>query len=170
LEQIGVKKSDFLSAITSFKGASKRLEIIKNGKNQAFYSDFAHSPSKLKATVEAMKSQYAERKLTACMELHTFSSLTKEFLVQYKGTINAVDNAAIYFNSHALELKRLPNLDKEMIYQAFEKDGLQVFTTTEEVVKFIKENSKNNENILMMSSSNFGGLDLKQLANEIITE
>lgn len=168
LEQIGVKKSDFLSAIQSFKGASKRLEIVKESKTQAFYTDFAHSPSKLKATVEAMKNQYGERKLTACMELHTFSSLTKEFLIQYKGTMQEVDSAAIYFNSHALELKRLPNLDKDMILDSFDKKGLKVFTTTEEVLQFIRENSQNGENILMMSSSNFGGLDLKKLANEII--
>ena len=168
LEQIGVKKSDFLSAIQSFKGASKRLEIVKENKEQAFYTDFAHSPSKLKATVEAMKTQYGERKLTACMELHTFSSLTKEFLIQYKGCMQLVDTAAIYFNSHALELKRLPNLDKDMIYEAFGKEGLQIFTTKEEVYNFIKANSQNGENILMMSSSNFGGLDLKELANEII--
>lgn len=168
LEHIGVKKSDFLTAIQSFKGASKRLEIVKENKEQAFYTDFAHSPSKLHATVEAMKTQYGERKLTACMELHTFSSLTKEFLIQYKGCMQAVDTAAIYFNSHALELKRLPNLNKEMIYEAFEKEGLQIFTTKEEVYNFIKANSQNGENILMMSSSNFGGLDLKNLANEII--
>lgn len=168
LEQIGVKKSDFLTAIQSFKGASKRLEIVKENKEQAFYTDFAHSPSKLHATVEAMKTQYGERKLTACMELHTFSSLTKEFLIQYKGCMQAVDTAAIYFNSHALELKRLPNLNKEMIYEAFDKEGLQIFTTKEEVYNFIKANSQNGENILMMSSSNFGGLDLKNLANEII--
>jgi UDP-N-acetylmuramate: L-alanyl-gamma-D-glutamyl-meso-diaminopimelate ligase len=168
LEQIGVKKSDFLSAIQSFKGASKRLEIVKESKTQAFYTDFAHSPSKLKATVEAMKNQYSERKLTACMELHTFSSLTKEFLIQYKGTMQEVDSAAIYFNSHALELKRLPNLDKDMILDSFDKKGLKVFTTTQEVLQFIRENSQNGENILMMSSSNFGGLDLKELANEII--
>ena len=168
LEQIGVKNSDFLTAIQSFKGASKRLEVVKESKTQAFYTDFAHSPSKLKATVEAMKNQYQERKLTACMELHTFSSLTKEFLVQYKGTMEIVDKAAIYFNSHALELKRLPNLDKEMILEAFDKTGLQVFTSTEEVLQFIRENSQKKENILMMSSSNFGGLNLKQLANEII--
>ena len=168
LEQIGVKKSDFLTAIQSFKGASKRLEIVKENKEQAFYTDFAHSPSKLQATVEAMKTQYGERKLTACMELHTFSSLTKEFLIQYKGCMQLVDTAAIYFNSHALELKRLPNLNKEMIYEAFGKEGLQIFTTKEEVYNFIKANSQNGENILMMSSSNFGGLDLKELANEII--
>lgn len=168
LEQIDVKKSDFLSAIQSFKGASKRLEIVKESKTQAFYTDFAHSPSKLKATVEAMKNQYGERKLTACMELHTFSSLTKEFLIQYKGTMQEVDSAAIYFNSHALELKRLPNLDKDMILDSFDKKGLKVFTTTQEVLQFIRENSQNGENILMMSSSNFGGLDLKELANEII--
>lgn len=168
LEQIGVSNADFLTAIQSFKGASKRLEVIKINKEQAFYSDFAHSPSKLKATVEAMKMQYPQRKLTACMELHTFSSLTKEFLIQYKDTMKMVDNAAIYFNSHALELKRLPNLDKDMICEAFDKEGLKVFTSTEEVSQFIKENSQKGENILMMSSSNFGGLNLKDLANEII--
>jgi UDP-N-acetylmuramate: L-alanyl-gamma-D-glutamyl-meso-diaminopimelate ligase len=102
------------------------------------------------------------------MELHTFSSLTKEFLIQYKGTMQEVDTAAIYFNSHALELKRLPNLDKDMILEAFDKTGLQVFTTTEEVLQFIRDNSQKGENILMMSSSNFGGLNLKELANEII--
>jgi UDP-N-acetylmuramate: L-alanyl-gamma-D-glutamyl-meso-diaminopimelate ligase len=168
LEQIGIKNEDFLKAIQSFKGASKRLELIAETPTQAFYTDFAHSPSKLKATVEAMKNQFTDRKLTAVMELHTFSSLTKEFLSQYKGCMDLADNAAIYFNSHALELKRLPNLDKNLIYSCFAKEGLQIFTTKEEVEEFVINNSQNQENILMMSSGNFGGIDLKALANKII--
>ena len=170
LEQIGVKREDFLSAIQSFKGASKRLELVKKNNKQAFYTDFAHSPSKLKATVEAMKSQFPDRKLTAVMELHTFSSLTKEFLVQYAHTMDLADETAIYFNSHALELKRLPNLDKDLIYSCFQKEGLRVLTTKEDIEAFVINNSKNNENILMMSSSTFDGLDLKALANKIIKE
>lgn len=167
LEQIGVKKDDFLKAIQSFKGASKRLELIAESPTQAFYTDFAHSPSKLKATVEAMKNQFTNRKLTAVMELHTFSSLTKEFLSQYKGCMDLADNAAIYFNSHALELKRLPNLDKNLIYSCFAKEGLQVFTTKEEVEEFVINNSQNQENILMMSSGNFGGIDFKALSKKV---
>ena len=131
LEQIGVKKSDFLSAITSFKGASKRLEIIKNGKNQAFYSDFAHSPSKLKATVEAMKSQYAERKLTACMELHTFSSLMADFLPQYKGCMESADKALVYFNPKVLEHKKLPPISADEVRCAFGTDNVEVFTDSQ---------------------------------------
>lgn len=168
LEQIGIKQDDFLKAIQSFKGASKRLELIAETSTQAFYSDFAHSPSKLKATIEAMKSQFVERKLTAVMELHTFSSLTQEFLSQYKNTMELADNAAVYFNSHALELKRLPNLDKTLIYSCFAKEGLQILTTKEEVEEFVINNSKKQENILMMSSGNFGGIDLKALANKTI--
>jgi UDP-N-acetylmuramate: L-alanyl-gamma-D-glutamyl-meso-diaminopimelate ligase len=167
LEQIGIKNEDFLKAIQSFKGASKRLELIAETPTQAFYTDFAHSPSKLKATVEAMKNQFTDRKLTAVMELHTFSSLTKEFLSQYKGCMDLADNAAIYFNSHALELKRLPNLDKNLIYSCFAKEGLQIFTTKEEVEEFVINNSQNQENILMMSSGNFGGIDLKALSQKI---
>ena len=121
----------------------------------------------LKATVEAMKNQFTNRKLTAVMELHTFSSLTKEFLSQYKGCMDLADNAAIYFNSHALELKRLPNLDKNLIYSCFAKEGLQVFTTKEEVEEFVINNSQNQENILMMSSGNFGGIDFKALSKKV---
>ena len=167
-EQTGIDNGDFLQTMTSFSGASKRLEAIKITDTQAFYSDFAHSPSKLKATCEAVKKQYPSRRLVACLELHTFSSLTKEFLVQYKNCMDSTDCAAVYYNRHAIELKRLPDLSEEAVYEAFGKKDLKVLTDIEAVKEFILTNTDKNSNVLMMSSSNFGGLDLKELAQNVM--
>ena len=147
----------------------ERLAMVSGQQpSQAFYSDFAHSPSKLKATCEAVKKQYPSRRLVACLELHTFSSLTKEFLVQYKNCMDSTDCAAVYYNRHAIELKRLPDLSEEAVYEAFGKKDLKVLTDIEAVKEFISANTDKNSNVLMMSSSNFGGLDLKELAQSVM--
>lgn len=169
-ECIGVKNEDFLHAMTSFKGASKRLELLKKSSCRAVFTDFAHSPSKLKATIAAVKEQYPNRQLLACMELHTFSSLSRAFLQQYKTCMDRADIAAVYFDRHAIELKRLADLNCNEVAKAFGKNGLRVFTDKTELVEFIKANTKDNTNILMMSSGNFGGIDLKTLAEALIEE
>lgn len=167
-ESLGINRDSFLETMQSFKGAAKRLELLASNDTKAIYTDFAHSPSKLKATIEAVKEQYPNRKLVACMELHTFSSLSKNFLEQYKGCMNKADKALIYYNHHAIELKRLEELSIELVEKAFDKEGLKVTTDSSEFVQFVKQNAEDNTNILIMSSGNFGGVNIKQLAEEVI--
>lgn len=167
-ESLGINRDSFLETMQSFKGAAKRLELLASNDTKAIYTDFAHSPSKLKATIEAVKEQYPNRKLVACMELHTFSSLSKNFLEQYKGCMNKADKALVYYNHHAIELKRLDDLSVELVEKAFDKEGLKVTTDSSEFVQFVKQNAEDNTNILIMSSGNFGGVSIKQLAEEVI--
>lgn len=167
-ESLGINRDSFLETMQSFKGAAKRLELLASNDTKAIYTDFAHSPSKLKATIEAVKEQYSNRKLVACMELHTFSSLSKNFLEQYKGCMNKADKALVYYNHHAIELKRLEELSIELVEKAFDKEGLKVTTDSSEFVQFVKQNAEDNTNILIMSSGNFGGVNIKQLAEEVI--
>ena len=167
-ESLGINRDSFLETMQSFKGAAKRLELLASNDTKAIYTDFAHSPSKLKATIEAVKEQYPNRKLVACMELHTFSSLSKNFLEQYKGCMNKADKALVYYNHHAIELKRLEDLSVELVEKAFDKEGLKVTTDSSEFVQFVKQNVEDNTNILIMSSGNFGGVNIKQLAEEVI--
>ncbi len=165
LESIGVKGLDFYEAIQSFKGASKRLELVSATDDSAVYKDFAHSPSKLKATIEAVKAQFPERHLIACMELHTYSSLNTEFLKQYAGCMDRADTAVVYYNRHALEIKKLPFFDREVVLESFNKPDLQVFNDSEALVDFLKSKTGAGTNILMMSSGDFDGINLKGLAN-----
>lgn len=167
-ESLGINRDSFLETMQSFKGAAKRLELLASNDTKTIYTDFAHSPSKLKATIEAVKEQYPNRKLVACMELHTFSSLSKNFLEQYKGCMNKADKALVYYNHHAIELKRLEKLSIELVEKAFDKEGLTVTTDSSEFVQFVKQNAEDNTNILIMSSGNFGGVNIKQLAEEVI--
>lgn len=167
-ESLGVSNDRFLEVMQSFKGAAKRLELVACDDTKAIYTDFAHSPSKLKATIEAVKEQYPNRKLVACMELHTFSSLSKNFLEQYKDCMNGADVALVYYNHHAIELKRLEDLSMELVAKAFGKEGLMVTTDSAEVERFVRQNAGNDTNILMMSSGNFGGVNIKQLAEDLI--
>ena len=165
---IGVSDEVFFEAIKTFKGASKRLELVKKNDTTAVYKDFAHAPSKLKATIGAMKEQFADRMLVACMELHTFSSLTDAFLCQYSGTMDVADCAIVYFNPHALEHKKLPPLDPIKVQNAFGNENIKVYTNSEQLVNDILAMDWENKNLLLMSSGNFDGVDFKDLANRII--
>ena len=165
--QMGVTDEQFDEAISTFEGASKRLELVKKSDSCAVYKDFAHAPSKLRATIHAMREQYPSRKLVACMELHTFSSLTQEFLQQYRGTMDEADVRCVYFSQHALQLKKLPPLDPEEVRRAFGGD-VKVFTDSTAMVAKVKAMEWKNANLLMMSSGNFDGIDFAALADEII--
>lgn len=167
-EEIGISNEDFLNSIGSFTGASKRLELVKKNDSVAVYKDFAHSPSKLKATISALKEQYPQRKLIAAMELHTFSSLTKEFLLEYNGAMNEADIAIVYFNPHTIAHKRLPPITPEQVYSSFGRKDIKVCTDSDEVIKEIKSQKWENSNLLMMSSGNFDGISFDKLASEII--
>ena len=165
---LGVSDEVFYNAIASFKGASKRLELVKKNDRTAVYKDFAHAPSKLKATISAMKEQYLNRKLVACMELHTFSSLTDEFLSQYAGTMDVADEAIVYFNPHAIEHKKLPPLDPQRVLQAFGNDKIKIYTNSKQLVSYIIAMNWDNGNLLLMSSGNFDGVEFNELANNIV--
>lgn len=164
-EELGVSESMFLAAIQSFKGASKRLELVKKGETTAVYKDFAHSPSKLKATATAMKVQFANRTLVACMELYTFSSLNEDFLKQYAHCMNEPDIAIVYFSPAAIAHKKLAPITEEQVHTAFAREDLMVFTDSKKLQAYLQSLNWNNQNLLMMSSGNFGGLQLDQLIN-----
>jgi len=165
---IGVTDDEFYTAIQSFKGASNRLELLFKNKTCAVYKDFAHSPSKLKATVEALKAQFPKRKLVACMELHTFSSLTEKFLEQYAGAMDCADVGIIFFNPETVAHKKLPPITSEMIFNAFQRSDLEIFHLKEQLENRILTMNCLDTVFAFMSSGNFGGIDLKTLANEII--
>ncbi len=164
---LNVNEKDFYNAIQSFKGASKRLELVAKNSNTTIFKDFAHSPSKLKATTDAVKKQFTNRKLIACMELHTFSSLNKEFLQQYKGCMTLADKAFVYFNPHTIEHKKLENISEQEVFEAFESNNVTVFTNSKIMVEEIKKLNLQNTVVLMMSSGNFDGIDFKNFANEL---
>ena len=163
----GVTDTQFFKAIQTFKGAAKRLQLIKKTKTSEAYRDFAHAPSKVKATVEAFKNQYPQRKLVACVELHTFSSLNKAFLPQYKGAVDAADFAYIFFSEHTLKMKKLPPITKADIQANFGHKRLKVFNHRGELHRALKNHKWANKNLLMMSSGTFDKTSFEELADEL---
>ena len=162
-QHMGVDEDDFYEAISSFEGASKRLEKIGETAENVAFKDFAHSPSKVKATTEAVKSQYPDRKLVACLELHTYSSLNAEFLKQYKGALDAAEVAVVFYSPEAVNIKKLESISKEQIAKAFERDDLIIYTEPEEFKKYLFEQKLNNTALLLMSSGTYGGLDFDRI-------
>lgn len=166
-EQMGVSENEFYDAIISFKGASKRLEKIAETENAVAYKDYAHSPSKVKATTEASKNQYPDRKLIACLELHTYSSLTPEFLNEYKNTLNAADTAIVYYSPHAVMIKQLEEIKQEQIETAFGREDLIVFTNPADFKTYLYQQDYKNTCLLLMSSGNYGGLDFNEVKSYV---
>lgn len=164
---LGVGDGQFDEAIGTFGGASKRLELVKRSGSSALYKDFAHAPSKLRATIAAVREQYPDRRIVACMELHTFSSLTAEFLQQYGGSMSQCDLPLVYFSRHALQLKKLPDLDPEQVRSAFADDRAEVFTDSRLLVEELRRQPAAGTVFLMMSSGNFDGIDFRTLADEL---
>lgn len=162
VKSLGFSDDDFLTVMKDFTGAGKRLEKIRESNDCIVYKDFAHSPSKLKATTAAVKEQYPNKKLVACMELHTFSSLKKEFLPHYKDAMKAADKALVYFDPAVVAHKKLDPITKNDVLTAFGGDIL-VVTSTQEVLDYIAKESAGDRILLMMSSGNFGGIDYAQL-------
>ena len=163
-EQLGVSEFDFFQAINSFKGASKRLEVVLKLENATLFKDFAHSPSKLLATISAVKKQFKTRKLVACMELYTFSSLNKNFLNQYKGSMDNADTAIVYYNPKSLEKKKSKfKIKTEDIFESFGRKDLIVFDDSKKLKNYINSLNWNNKNLLMMSSGNFDEIDFQDL-------
>jgi UDP-N-acetylmuramate: L-alanyl-gamma-D-glutamyl-meso-diaminopimelate ligase len=167
-KQLGVSDEQFLTSIQSFAGASKRLELVEKSDVTAVYKDFAHSPSKLAATVAAVKEQFPNRTLVACMELHTFSSLTQEFLNEYKGAFGTANEAIVYFNPHTIAHKKLPEITIEMVKKAFDREDILVFNDSEKLQQHLLVKPWKNANLLLMSSGNFDGLNYVEFAKKII--
>lgn len=160
---LGLDDVKFYEAIQAFKGAANRLELVKNGESSSIYKDFAHSPSKLKATSAAMKKQFENRTLVACMELHTFSSLNEKFLQQYAGCMDEPDKAIVYFSPSAIAHKKLAPISEEQVYSAFSREDLMVFTDASKLQNYLRSLDWTHQNLLMMSSGTFDGMDLEEL-------
>ena len=160
---MGVQQEDFYEAIATFKGASKRLEKIGQGPTSIAYKDFAHSPSKVRATTQALKSQYPERSLLACLELHTYSSLNPEFLSEYKGTLNDADKAVVFYSPNAVKIKKLDAVSSSQILKAFQREDLVVFTDPAAFQDYLFEQDFTDTSLLLMSSGNYGGLDFEKV-------
>jgi UDP-N-acetylmuramate: L-alanyl-gamma-D-glutamyl-meso-diaminopimelate ligase len=165
--QLGVPASQFVQAISTFRGAAKRLELLAQGEDTIVYRDFAHAPSKVKATIEAVKNQFPDKKLIGVLELHTYSSLNEAFLKEYAGVLDKADEAAVFYSRHALELKRLPELKKEVVAEGFGKRELEVSNQREELENWLEGRDYRNSIVLLMSSGNYDGLDMEMLSQRI---
>ena len=160
---MGVQQEDFYQAIATFKGASKRLEKIAQGPTSIAYKDFAHSPSKVVATTQALKNQYPERSLLACLELHTYSSLNPEFLSEYKGALDGADKAVVFYSPKAVKIKKLDAVSSAQILNAFQREDLLVFTDPTAFQDYLFAQDFNNTSLLLMSSGDYGGLDFEKV-------
>ncbi|MBO3097667.1 UDP-N-acetylmuramate--L-alanine ligase [Gelidibacter pelagius] len=167
-QHMGVDEDDFYEAIASFKGASKRLEKIGEGENSLAFKDFAHSPSKVEATTNAVKEQFPDKTLVACLELHTFSSLNADFLKEYKGTLDAADVAVVFYSPHAVEIKKLKEVTQAQITNAFDRDDLIVYTNPDDFKNFLFSQKFDNKVLLLMSSGTYGGLDFEEVKDLMV--
>jgi UDP-N-acetylmuramate: L-alanyl-gamma-D-glutamyl-meso-diaminopimelate ligase len=147
--------------------AAKRLEVLAKNDNTIVYRDFAHAPSKARATIEAARQQFPDKKLIAIFELHTYSSLNAAFMKEYEGVMNVVDEAAVFYSRHALELKRMPELEKSVVENGFQKKGLNVFNTRKELEDWLHTRNYDNSVVLFMSSGNYEGINTEEFAKKI---
>lgn len=168
LKKVGITSEQFYQAISSFEGASGRLEKLKENNSTIIFKDFAHAPSKVKASVKAVKDMYPGRDTVACLELHTYSSLNKTYLPQYKDSLKGLTTAAVYFNPEKIKTKNLEALNEADIKNAFGNNALQVFNNPADLEKFLTSISWKNKNLVIMSSGDFGGLNVQSLADKIL--
>ncbi len=168
--EIGISEETVFEAIQSFKGASKRLQLLVSTQSSAAWTDFAHAPSKVAATIRAVKTQFPERQLIACLELHTFSSLNKHFLSEYAHTMDPADQAVVFFSEHTLQMKKLPPISDTDIQTAFTHPYLKVFTQKEDLENWLKKEVWENKNLLLMSSGTFGNLDVKTTVQNLFKQ
>jgi len=161
---LGLAEDFCYESISDFTGASRRLEIISSSNNAVVFRDFAHAPSKLRATVSAVKEQFPKSKLVACFELHTYSSLDKDFLPEYYRAMSGADIKVVFYNAHTFELKRKELIEPEFIHEAFGDRRIHVFTEKKNLELFLQKQSWRKTNLLMMSSGDFDGIDMKALA------
>lgn len=165
--QLGISDEDFYSSVTSFEGTANRLELIAANGNSRLYRDFAHAPSKVVATVDAVKEQFSENNFVACLELHTFSSLNKDFIDEYKGTLDSADKAAVYYNDHTLSMKQLPSLSPEYVKSCFAREDLFVTTDKNELLQWLSSLKTDSTVYLMMSSGNYSGIDINKVGSDL---
>lgn len=165
-KELGVNAATFTAAISSFTGASKRLEKMAENNTTVVYRDFAHAPSKVKATIEAVKQQFPNRRLVAALELHTFSSLNKQFMNEYGGALDKADDAVVFYSKHALELKRMPHLPEDVVKTGFGKPGLEVITNRDLLAGWLQQKEYSNSVLLFMSSGNYDGLEINTIASQ----
>lgn len=166
---MGIGEEDFYEAIASFKGASKRLEKLQESSKNVLFKDFAHSPSKVKATTQSVKEQYAQKRLIACLELHTYSSLNADFLKEYENALDSADVAIVYYSPDAVAIKRLESISENQIKDAFKRDDLVVFTNPIDFKAYLFSLDFDNSALLMMSSGNYGNLDFEELKNKMLS-
>lgn len=169
-KQLDVTETEFLSAIKTFTGAANRLEKIASNKQVTVFKDFAHSPSKLKATISAVKEQFEGRKIIACMELHTYSSLNKEFIAEYKNCMDGADVKVVFFNPHTIELKRLEKITNEEVKKLFGHDDLVVLNKKDEIEHFLHQQYFTNSVLLLMSSGTFDGMNLPEMIQFVLKQ
>lgn len=162
-QHMGIDEDDFYEAIASFAGASKRLEKIAENDETVIFKDFAHSPSKVDATTKAVKKQYSERTVVACLELHTYSSLNADFLREYEGALDSADVAVVFYSPHAVKIKQLDEVTSDQIGNAFKRDDLIIYTNPNDFKEFLFSQDIQNKAVLLMSSGNYGGLDFDEL-------
>ena len=167
LKLLGLPEKDIFKALRSFDGAANRLEKLFDDKSIVIYKDFAHSPSKLKSTVEAVHELYPEKKIISCFELHTYSSLNSAFLQEYRDSLEAADQALVFYIPESLDIKKLDPLEPSDIKAAFGRDDLQVFTETSGLQEYLQAIPLANTVVLLMSSGNYGGLDLEVLISQL---
>lgn len=159
--KLQISAPDFFAAMSTFKGASKRMELLAENGDSMIYRDFAHAPSKVKATVAALKENYPRKKIITFLELHTFSSLNIDFLPQYSGSLADADEAYLYYSEHTLAVKKMPFLKTKYIYDAFNKEDMKVISKREDLIKEIENLDLSNAILVFMSSGNFDKIDLK---------
>ena len=166
-QHMGIDEEDFYEAIASFKGASKRLQKIKESGDFIVFKDFAHSPSKVNASLKAVKEQFQGKKIIACLELHTFSSSNQDFITEYKNSLDAADEAIVFYSLEAVTHKNLKPISSAIITSVFGRDDLRIITETADLENYLKTSNFDNSVLLFMSSGNYGGIDLEQLVNEL---
>lgn len=164
---IGVGDEEFYEAISSFKGANKRLEKLIENDSTVIFKDFAHSPSKVKATSDAVKEQYGNRRVLTCLELHTYSSLNADFLTEYQNALDAADVAVVFYSPHAVKIKRLEKVTEEQIAEAFQREDLIIYTDPKEFKDFLFSQNLENTALLLMSSGDYGGLNFDEVKSLI---
>lgn len=162
-KSLNISELDIYKSLASFKGSKKRMELIYSSFGREFYIDFAHSPSKVRATVKAFSERFRDSKILIILELHTYSSLNVEFLPQYSNSLANVDQAIVYFDKQALELKNMPMIDKDFILSAFNRSDLLVCNKKEELLESILKLIPQHQIIVFMGSGHFGGLDIKSI-------
>jgi len=167
--EMGIEETDFLKAMHTFKGASKRLQLLAEGSNNLVYQDFAHAPSKVRATVQAVRERYPNNHFVAVVELHTYSSLNKDFLPEYRGALDLADDAFVFFQQHTLKMKRLPPITIPDVKKGFGNEQLKVITDKDQLYQLIGNSFSDKTVLLLMSSGTFGGKVMKEWGEELVS-